>query len=162
MSLRLMDEFFRIEKKVGKIYGIIGLQFESDKEYVDERDIVYHEFPEPEQPAEPVAKPEGEGDEEGDQEPPPAEEGEDGEQKEPAFKPEDYRWTVTERKPANLPTLFLQVKGKTAYHDIKSAEAYSSSSQYEAVCKCLDDFCSRLVEPVEEERYLYTQVLFAK
>ena len=35
MSLRMMDEFVRIEKKLGKVYGVIGLQFESEKEFID-------------------------------------------------------------------------------------------------------------------------------
>ena len=35
-----------------------------------------------------------------EEEQPPAEE---EEQKKPAFKPEDYKWTVTDRKPKNLP-----------------------------------------------------------
>lgn len=164
-SLRLMDEFFRIEKKLGTIYGVVSLQFESDKEYVDEHDLEWEQFPEPEV-VEEAPKAEGAEGEEGEEGEPPAaeEEGEEGEKKEPSFKPEDYKWTVTDRRPSNLPTLFLQVKGPQAQHDVKSADMYSSS-QYEAVAKCLDDFCQRLYEPLEEgqkERHLYTQVLFAK
>lgn len=104
LSLRLMDEFFRIEKKLGKVYGVIGLQFESEKEFIDENEVEKHKFPEPEEPVVQEAKPEGEEGEE-EAEAPPAEEGE--EPKEPTFKPEDYEWTVTDKKPMNLPTLFL-------------------------------------------------------
>jgi hypothetical protein len=104
-SLRLMDEFFRIEKKVGQVAGIIGLQFDSDKEYIDDHELVWEEFPEPE---EKPAEPEKQYDEDGNEiVPEPAEDAEEGEKKEPAFKPEDYKWTVSDRKPMNLPTLYL-------------------------------------------------------
>lgn len=157
-----MDEFFRIEKKVGVIEGVVGLQFESEKELVDQHELEWEKFEKPPEP-EVAEKPEpAEGEEEAE-EAPPAEE-EDGEKKEPEFKPEDFNWTVTDRKPINLPTLFMQAKFPHAVHDVKSAEMFSSS-QYEAIAKCLDDFCSRLYEPLEEgreARYIYTQVTFAK
>jgi len=123
-SLRFMDEFFRIEKKLGTVYGVIGLQFESDKEFVDEHEIQWEEFAEPEQPK--VAPKAKAGDGEEEEEAPPVEE-EEGEKKAPGFKPEDYQWTVTDRRPSNLPTLFLQLKGPQAQHDVRSADMYSSS-----------------------------------
>lgn len=106
LSLRLMDEFFRIEKRLGTVYGVVSLQFESDKEFIDEHDIEWHKFPEPEEVEvkEKVENPE-EGEEEAPEEP--AAEEDEGEKKEPTFKAEDYNWTVTDRKPMNLPTLFL-------------------------------------------------------
>ncbi len=64
-------------------------------------------FEKPEQPSFTQKKVVGEG-EEGEE--PPAEEapadngGEgEGEKKGPAFKVEDWRWTVTDRRPKNLP-----------------------------------------------------------
>jgi len=93
-ELRYMDELFMIEKHIGEVQAIVGLQFISEKEYIEDYEIQYEEFPEPEQV--PV-KVKGEDEEE---EQPPAEE---EEQKKPAFKPEEYKWTVTDRKPKNLP-----------------------------------------------------------
>jgi hypothetical protein len=49
---------------------------------------------------------EGEGEEPEAAEEPPAE-GDDGEKKKPAFKVEDWKWTVTDRRPKNLPQLFM-------------------------------------------------------
>ena len=94
-----MDEIFEIEKTIGEIIAIIGLQFNYDKEYVDESEIVYEQFPEPvveekkqqlDENGEPVEQEE-------------AKEEEEGEEKKPKFKPEDYKWTVTDGKPKNLP-----------------------------------------------------------
>jgi hypothetical protein len=55
----------------------------------------------------------------------------------------------------------MQVKGATAKHELRTAEQYSSS-QYEAISKSLDEFCSKLLhfQSVEanqggETRYLY-------
>jgi hypothetical protein len=95
-ELRHMDELFMIEKYIGEVQAVIGLQFNSEKEYIEEYEIRYEEFPEPEAVPEKVR---GEGDEEEEQ--PPAEEEE--EKKQPAFKIEDKKWTITDRKPKNLP-----------------------------------------------------------
>lgn len=98
LELRYMDELFMVEKHIGDVAAVIGLQFYLDKDKEEEGDIVYEEFPEPEVKQ---VKPRGEG-EEGDEAPeeqPPAEE---GEEKKPVFKVEDYKWTVTDRKPKNL------------------------------------------------------------
>ena len=43
-----MDELFGIEKHIGEVQAIIGLQFNSEKEYVEEYEIEYEVFPEPE------------------------------------------------------------------------------------------------------------------
>ena len=97
LELRYMDELFQIEKNIGEVQAIVGLQFNSEKEYIEEYEVQYEEFPEPE------AKPEkkkGDGEEEEDQEQPPVEE---EEKKEPAYKIEDKKWTITDRKSKNLP-----------------------------------------------------------
>ena len=63
LELRYMDELFMIEKHIGEVTAIIGLQFNSEKEYIEEYEIEYEQFPEPEQPAAKV-KVEGEEEEE--------------------------------------------------------------------------------------------------
>jgi len=47
-ELRYMDELFMIEKHIGEVQAVIGLQFNSDKEYIEEHEVQYEEFPEPE------------------------------------------------------------------------------------------------------------------
>lgn len=100
LELRFMDEFFMVEKHIGEVVGIIGLQYNAEKHHIESHEVVYEEFPEP--PQAPV-KVKGEGDEEDEEEEKPAEEEEEGEEKLPKFKVEDYKWTVTDRKPRNLP-----------------------------------------------------------
>ena len=39
----------------------------------------------------------------------------------------------------------MSMKGKTATHDMKPADFYSSS-QYEAISKSLDEFCKKMSE----------------
>ena len=89
---------------------------------------------------------------------PPAE-GEEGEKKEPEFKVEDYKWTVTDRKPRNLPQLYVQLKGDEAFHEVKQAESYSGS-QFEAISKVLDDYMQRVVEKDLADKKGYVQILF--
>jgi len=72
MALRLMDELFRIEKKLGEVVGIVALQYHVESEFIREDDLVYEVFPEPEVVVVPVKK---EGEEEEEEEP--AEEEED-------------------------------------------------------------------------------------
>ncbi len=47
---------------------------------------------------------------------------EEEEKKVPKFKPEDYRWTITDGHPKNLPQLFNQCKGVNTINDVKTAE----------------------------------------
>lgn len=153
LELRYMDELFQVERHIGEVQAVIGLQFNSEKEYIEEYEVQYEEFPEPEVVE--VKRPEGEEGEEAEQ--PPAEE---EEKKAPAFKVEDWKWTVTDRKPKNLPQLFMQSKGIAARHDLRTAEQYSSS-QYEAISKCLDEFCAKVIEANDStEKYIYQQVIF--
>lgn len=44
LEMRLMDELFAIEKHIGEVQAIIGLQFNSEKEYVDDEDVEYLTF----------------------------------------------------------------------------------------------------------------------
>lgn len=54
-----MDELLGIEKQVGEITGMIGLQFSFHNELVQVEDIVYEHFEEP-VPVQPKQKVEGE------------------------------------------------------------------------------------------------------
>ena len=165
MELRLMDELFMIERFVGDVQAVIGLQFNSEKEYVDEEDVEWETFEVVEAPKKEEPKPVAEGEEQPPAEQPPAE---DAGKPKNAFKPEDWKWTATNRKPKNLAQLFVQSKGPAAKHEIRAAEQYSSS-QYEAISKSLDEFCSSLLTMAQAEaneggetRYLYQQVIFSE
>jgi hypothetical protein len=61
--------------------------------------------------------------------------------------------------------LFLRMKGRDlSLHEVKQAEEYSSS-QYEAISNCLDDFCSKVsgLKVLERNyKYFYQQVIFAE
>ena len=43
-----MDELFSVEKHIGDVCAVIGLQFHYDKDKEDENEIEYEQFPEPE------------------------------------------------------------------------------------------------------------------
>ncbi len=150
LELRSMDELFDIEKHIGEVIAIISLQSAYEAHFVDEKELVYEEFPEDalaEQPK-PAA-------EEGDE----AAEGEEGEKKAPAFNPALYNWTITNREPKNLPQLFLSLKGKmTTQHETKTSDQFSSS-QYEAISRSLDEFCKKVSE---ENQYCYQQINFGE
>jgi hypothetical protein len=98
MSLRLMDELFAIERSIGEVQAVIGLQFNSEKEYVDEDEVEYERFEVLSTPRNESRITEGE---EGGAEQPPAEDPAAAKKKS-AFKPEDWQWTSTDRKPKNL------------------------------------------------------------
>ena len=98
MQIRQMDDFFALEYYLGAVAGIISLQIGEDKIDIDPNDVVYHEFPKPEVVAtEKVKKPAGEGEEEEEPaEAAPEEAVEEGAKDQ--WNPEDYQWTVTNRK----------------------------------------------------------------
>ena len=164
MELRLMDELFAIERNLGEVQAVIGLQFNSEKWAIEEDDIEYERFEVPQQTPRLDQSKISEAPEEGEQ--PPAEDL--AAKKKPAWRPEDWQWTATDRKPRNLPLLYLQSKGPSAKHELRTAEQYSSS-QYEAISKCLDEFCTKMqhfaiVEATQggDTRYLYQQVIFSE
>ena len=44
LELRYMDELFDIEKHIGEVVGVIGLQFNYEQETINEDDIEYEKF----------------------------------------------------------------------------------------------------------------------
>ena len=46
LEVRIMDEIINIEKKIGMVAGIIGLQFAFMAEQVKEEDVEWEQFPE--------------------------------------------------------------------------------------------------------------------
>ena len=66
LELRFMDELFMIEKHIGEVQAVVGLQFEKEKEYIEDNEVEYEVFPEP-QVVEVKKKPAGEEGEEGNE-----------------------------------------------------------------------------------------------
>lgn len=89
LEIKSMDEFFDIEKNVGYVKAIIGLQFNFENETIDEKDLEYEKFEDQEEA--PVPK-----DEDGNPIAPP-------EGQKPPFRPRDYQWTMSNKQPRNLP-----------------------------------------------------------
>lgn len=160
MMNRIMDELFAIEKKIGKTVGCVNLTFNFEKEMPEEDEVIWEKFHKEEEPhpKEVVLQEEGaEGEEAPAEEAPP----EDAPKK-PAFKVEDFDWTVTDKKPWNLPYMFIQSKGgkDKVKFDVKLCDYYSSS-QYEAVSKSLDEFTSQTIEEQDgEAQAVFRQVIF--
>jgi hypothetical protein len=150
-----MDELFRIEKDIGSIFGIISLQYNMEQTlFVDEKWEEFAEVVVAEKPAKRF-------DEEGNEIPeePVAAAGEDGEAKAPKFNPADHKWTITNRRARNLPQVFRDYKGVTCVCEEKPSESFGESSQ-EAVTKCLNDFCHRVIESTSDNHTIYQQVIF--
>ena len=106
LEMRLMDEFFLIEKALGDIKAVLSLQYTEEPTTIDTATLPKLEFTETEKEAmKPKAPVEGDGDE------PPAEDG--GEPKQAAWCAADYEWTITNGQPRNLPQLFLRCKKKS-------------------------------------------------
>ena len=170
-----MDELFMIEKHIGEVQAIVGLQFMTEREYIEDNEVEYEVFAEPEVVEVKKRPAGGEDGEEGEPvEEAPADGGEDGEKKVPKFKVEEYKWTVTDRRPKNLPQLFMQSKGIGARHEVKTASSLgldngnssptngiSSAAMHESVTRSLDDFCAKVLELRNgTEKYLYQQIIF--
>lgn len=148
---RLMDEFQAVERELGEVAAIVGLQLAVEPEGISEENIDFVKaVPADPNEAQPVAA-EGEG-----------EEGAEGGPPKPKWRAEDYDWSLTDRKPKNLPQVFLCSKGAAkCRHEVKASDAYSSSS-YEAISKALDEFCALTRKEANGDgMYLYTQVLFS-
>jgi hypothetical protein len=148
-----MDEFFSIEANVGEVKAIMGMQYTDEKQFVRDEDQEFEVFPE--EPVEEVKVKTGEEEEEEE----PAAQEDDGEIKKPVFKKEDFNWTVSNRKPKNLPQLYQGQKGINSLNELKQAKDFGAS-RGEQVSKALDDFCSRLYDSDNQDKFLYWQVIF--
>jgi adenylate kinase family enzyme len=127
---RLMDEFQAIEREIGDVAAVVGLHDVEQPTALEPADIEWVRATEEEGAAEEQPKAGGEEGGEGEAGPP-----------KPKFRAEAYDWSVSDRKPRNLPQVFLASKGAAkCRHEVKASDAYSAS-QYEATSKALDEFC---------------------
>lgn len=102
LELRFMDEFFSIEKNIGEVSAVISL---SDKEDKTTFEVGNDDIQEPIEEVKEEAK-KADVDEDGNPiDDPPADDNNPDEEKKPAWKPTDYRWTLTNGKARNLPQL---------------------------------------------------------
>ena len=147
-----MDELFMVEKWLGEVHGVLYVSQSAEKDYIDESEVKYEKFPEPQVVV--TKKKEGvEGEEEEQEEQPPVEE---EEKKKPKFKPEEYRWTVTDREAKTLPMLFKELKGAQVLYEKKTVE---KTPVREGIANVVDQFCSQLIAMSESNpRYLYRQI----
>lgn len=83
-----MDEFFSIEKCLGEVAGVINLTFQAEPFTIDKSEDVHHKFPVVVAVKKVVKAAEGEGD--GEEEEPAAEEATPEEAAGPQFNPRDH------------------------------------------------------------------------
>lgn len=118
-----MDEFFNIEQIVGEVAAVIGFQYDKEPDQIIYGEDDYEKFPEPEVVVVKPKKVDGDGsDEEEAQQEEVNEDGEEGEKKVPKFEPEKFKWTMSNRKPKNLPQLFSGSKGINALSEVKTVD----------------------------------------
>ena len=137
-----MDEFFQMEQHIGKVQGLISLQFSEDKLVDDPSTIVYHQFEKPEPVVEQVKKPAEDGEEEEAAEEAPAEEG--GDDGKPKWDPQDYTWTVTNRKSKNLAQIFKASRGPKCIHDVRLSKEFGVS-RGEQISNSLEPFLKQVM-----------------
>lgn len=152
LELRFMDEFFAIEQNIGEVAAVISLTKEEDSTEFDKEKEV-------EEPVEEEVKEEQPKPAEGEDAPeePPAEE--EGAPKAPAWKSTNYRWTVTNGRPRNLPQLCRDYAGNRFNPDTKTWKHYQVATHHEAVTRALDEFCARLTDE-NNNMMIYQQVIF--
>lgn len=98
-----MDELLAIEKNVGEIAGAIGLQFAYENETINPDEVDKEEFKEAPAGEKKKKKVDEDGNEVNEEEPEEGAPAEGGEEVPTVFKVEDHEWTITNRKPQNLP-----------------------------------------------------------
>ena len=152
LELRFMDEFFSIEGTLGEVKAVISLQFNKEPEYIRDEEIEYEKF-EPKAAVVEKKKPA-----EGEEEEEPAAEGDDG-PKAPTFNKEDFQWTISNRKSKNLPQLFIGCKGINTQHEYKNCYQFGQNTP-DQITKSIDEFCGRLQDSDNADKYLYQQVIF--
>ena len=157
LQLRFMDELMAVERCIGEVVGVIGLQNEK-MSTTFAADRIEEPVIEEEKVA--AAKPDGDPENpEDNQEEPDANAAEAAK---PKWKHTDYRWTDTNGKTKNLAQLFRDLKGDAAarraactdeskdvggaFFEEKNWKNTGSTSHGDAAVKALDEFCERITE----------------
>ena len=153
LQLRYMDEFFAIERNIGEIVGVIGLQNEKESNVFE---VTNEMWEEPQAEEEKEEKPKAEGDDDENQEEAAPE---DGEAKAPAWNPRKYRWSLTNGKSKNLPQLFRDYMSTRCTFDDKNWKSYQANSHGDAAVKALDEFCQKISQE-GNNLAIYMQVIF--
>ncbi len=147
-----MDEMFQIEKNIGEITAVIGLQYQAEPTtFTDDQ---WEEFAEPEV----VEKKARVVNEEGEEEVEVVPEPEGDQPKVPSWNPAEFKWTISNRRAKNLPQLFRDYKGINCHCEERKTDS-ARVSNYEAVSSSLDEFCGRVIDE-SGSRYIYQQVIF--
>ena len=68
---------------------------------------------------------------------------------------------MSNRNPKNLPQLYQGCKGINTLNEVKEANDFEKTKSG-AIAVCLDEFCGRLQDSENSDKYLYQQVIFAK
>lgn len=95
-----MDEILEIERSIGEVIGVASLQYGGEEpSTINKEDIEWEVFPEIV-----VVEKQKQFDDDGNEiiEEPPAPQ-DDEENKVPPFNPREFDWTITNKKPRNLP-----------------------------------------------------------
>ena len=123
LSLRYMDEMFQIEKNIGEITAVIGLQYQAElTTFTDEQ---WEEFAEPEV----VEKKQRVVNEDGEEEAEAVPEPEGDEPKAPSWNPAEFKWTISNRRSKNLPQLFRDYKGINCHCEERKIDSLRVSNQ---------------------------------
>lgn len=159
IQVREMDEFFALEHYVGSVCGVVSLQTKEDPVVVDPATIVYHEFPKPEEVTTIEVKKPAEGEDgEAEEEPAPEENAEEGGDDKKKWNPEDFTWTISNRKSKNLAQLFCGSKGTKAVHDVKKSTEYGPNRLFQ-IAESIDKFVEKVSADTEDKSH-YLQVIF--
>ena len=118
-----MDELFALEKEIGEVNSVISMLYDQFEETaIPEDKIQYEKFEAPvEQPKKPVRQ-DGDEEEEVPPEEPPADE--EGEEAKKPFNPAEFKWTITNGQPKNLPQLFREFKGNPLFDEKDAKRDY--------------------------------------
>jgi len=147
-----MDEMFQIEKNIGEIAAVIGLQYTTEPTtFTDDQ---WEEFAEPEVKETKARVVNEDGEEEAE----PVPEPEGDEPKGPSWNPAEFKWTISNRRAKNLPQLFRDYKGINCHCEERKTDT-SKVSNVEAITSSLDEFCGRVIDE-SGSRYIYQQVIF--
>ena len=136
-----------IESIIGEVTAVVGFQYEKEPDIIYYNADEYEVFPEP-PPVEEKPK-RGEDDDEEEQPPEDPVDEEDGEKKAPKFEPEKYKWTISNRKPKNLPQIFSGKKGINALSETKEVDPQYSKQH--SIAQALDDFAGK-VQDAESDK----------
>lgn len=148
MELRVMDEFFKVESNIGEVVGVCCISKSEQPLVLDNVEMVEFVESVKEASKQQTIDPDAEAEDA------PADPVPEAANDKPSFKPQDFEWTMSDRRPKNLAMLYHGCKDSKETNFVVKKQQEFDDIQNKAIAMGIDEFCGNAVDGEGKNQYL--------